>query len=74
MIPSRAETYIAPVSGQTDHHYVTLMGDRVRSGGATALSGNDVATVTRAHAVSIYSIYKVRAAAVDLNRGDGPGR
>ncbi|WP_342657913.1 hypothetical protein NPJ82_15490 [Sphingomonas sp. NY01] len=49
-------------------------GRRVRSGGATALSSDDVATVARAHAVSTYSIYKVRAAAVDLDRRDGPGR
>lgn len=47
------------------------MGDLVRSEGNTALSGDDVATVTWAHAVSIY---KVRAAAVDLDRRDGPGR
>lgn len=54
------------------------------------LSGDDVATVARAHAVSIYSIYKVRAAgdydaylaqrhalhaaAVDLDRRNGLGR
>lgn len=50
------------------------MGDLLRSEGNTALSSDDAATVARAHAVSTYSIYKVRAAAVDLDRRDGPGR
>ncbi len=52
---------------------LTDLGNRLCRG-IFSLSGDDVATVTWAHAVSIYSIYKVRAAAVDLDRRDGPGR